>query len=227
MRLRPKQCTLALIIVAAFVGTASASAFAEGPKWLVNGVLLEAGKTVKALGKGSVFFAVLFGTTLRIECKSSVEKLTLIGGEPGKDEDVLQYKECVVTSDPEVCEVTPNITIEANTTLVYLVKKAGKWVSATKAEYEAAGEKALGDKLVGKGEEELLATFTVKSKPGMTCPDAISNGKLRGNYTGIVNGGLEFTSEIASNVKFVGHEAIPTGLLEYEGEEGQALSVDP
>ena len=71
-----------LLSAAAISGVATAVASAEGPVWLVNGVELEAGKTLNAVGKGTLFFSVA-GLSLRIECAKLVEKMVLKGGGPG------------------------------------------------------------------------------------------------------------------------------------------------
>jgi hypothetical protein len=212
---RKRQCVLALVVVCIASGLATAEASAEGPVWLVNGVLLKAGESINAVGKGTLFIVVP-GIKLRIECKKLTEKTVLKGGEPGTDEDKLEYSECVVT-EPAGCKVKQPIVLEANTTLKFLIKAAGKWKVATEAEWGAAAEKGFGDKFVGK-KEGVFSKVTVEG-----CADEGVFG-LSGNYTGLVNSGLEFISEL-DELKFGLNAATATGLLEYEGEAGQKLEV--
>ena len=158
--------------------------------------------------------------SLKIECKKLTEKMTLNGGGPGTDEDNLQYSECTVI-EPANCKVKQPIVLEGTTTLKFLILVGGKWTIATEAEWEKAATKGFGDKFVGN-KEAIISMVTIE---GALCP-APDRGtfNLTGSYTGLVNGGLEFISEL-DELLFAKKPAIATGLLEYEGELGQALSV--
>jgi hypothetical protein len=214
---RKQRYAVGLMAVLVLSGVGAATASAEGPHWLVNGVELKEKESVKAVGKGNLSFLVE-GLGLRIQCKSLAEKMTLKGGGPGTDEDVLQYKECVVV-EPANCTVKEPIVLETTTTLKYLIKPAGKWVIATQAEWEKAAIKGFGDKFVGK-KEATIGSVTVE---GAKCADA-GLYNLTGSYTGVVNNGLEFISEL-DELLFNKKAAIATGLLEYEGEAKQVLLV--
>ncbi len=202
------------LLAAAFAicGTSTAKAFAEGPVWLVNHKVLEAGQKAKAEGKGNLgFFST--GVKWKIECKKLAESMTVLGGEPGKDEDTLKYSECKV-AEPEHCTVTEPIVLEVNTTLVFLVRKAAgeKWKNATLAEWEKSAEKRYGDEFKARGKD--LTEITLS---GEKCTEA-GKWKITGTYTGIVNNGLEFTHE-SDNLKFGDgieeSEGFVTGFMEY------------
>lgn len=216
----------AAALVAAIVtgGVATASAFAEGPLWVVNGKKLEAGETRKAEGKGTLTFVA--STLLKIECGKLTEKMEVIGGDPGTDEDVLEYSECTVVV-PAGCKVKQPIVIEALTKLVYLAKAGGEWKVVTKAEYEAAGEKGLGDEFTAKKGGETLSEITLE---GCAREGVIT---LKGKYVGLVNGGLHFSKETGEKIKFSGTQGYVSGLMEYfivneAGEAtGESFAVTP
>lgn len=215
----------AAALVAAIVtgGVATASAFAEGPLWVVNGKKLEAGETRKAEGKGTLTFVA--STLLKIECGKLTEKMEVIGGDPGTDEDILEYSECTVVV-PAGCKVKQPIVIEALTKLVYLAKAAGKWEVVTKAGYEAAAEKGLGDEFTPKA-GETLSNITLE---GCAREGVI---KLKGKYVGLVNNGLNFSKETGENIKFGSNTGYVSGLMEYfivneAGEAtGESFAVTP
>jgi hypothetical protein len=216
MTSRKWQCLAALLAVTIAAGIATANAAAaEGPVWLVNGVQLLAGESINALGKGTLTFVVP-GIELEIRCSSLVEKTVLKGGEPGTDEDKLTYLECSAIK-PAGCKTTTEITIEANTTLLFVIRVAGKLKVVNQAEWGLAAEKGFGDRFVGKE----LGSFGKVSITG--CADE-GTFSLTGNYVGVVNSGLEFLSEL-DELKFGTSAGVATGLLLYEGEEGQALEV--
>ncbi len=192
--------------------------FAKGPLYKVNTVELKEGESVKAIGKGTLTILVA-GIGLEIKCTTLTEKMELIGGAPGTNADKLEYTGCKVEK-PANCTVVTPITFETNTILKFLIKNAGKWMVATEAEWEAAAEKGFGDKFWGKGAGELISTIKVE---GANCTDA-GTYELKGNYTGRVNNGLEFISEL-DHLTVNGKEAVATGLLEYEGEKGEKLEV--
>jgi hypothetical protein len=217
MSSRRQRCVVGLMAVFVVSGAAAAGAFAEGPHWLVNGVELKAGESVKTLGKGTIAF-VVNELKLKIECKKLTEKMTLNGGGPGTDEDNLQYSECAVLEPPN-CKVKQPIVLEGKSTLKFLIQVGGKWLAATEAEWEAAAVKGFGDRFVG-AKEAIIGVITLE---GAECKD-VGSYNLTGSYTGLVNGGLEFLSEL-DELLFNKKVGVATGLLEYEGELGQALSV--
>jgi hypothetical protein len=214
-----RRCVIGLTVVFVLTWVGTATAAAEGPLWLVNGVELKAGEKVKAVGGGTLFFEVAeFGLT--IECTKLTEKMTLIGGKPGTDEDVLVYTGCKVKA-PNGCKASETITLESNTKLKFLIKVGGKWKRATEAEWEAkpAAERGFGDEFVGKT-GGVIGTFT------LTGAECLREGRysLTGSYVGLVNNGLEFISEL-DELKLGTAKAVATGRLEYEGEAGQKLAV--
>jgi hypothetical protein len=203
-------CLLATAFATAAISTATA--FAEGPVWLVNGKVLEAGHKAKAEGKGSLGF---FSTAVKwkIECKKLAESMTVLGGEPGKDEDTLKYSECTV-AEPANCSTTEPIVIEANTVLVFLVRKAAgeKWKNATLAEWEKSEEGRYGDEFKSRGKDITEITLS-----GEKCEEK-GTWKITGTFTGIVNNGLEFTHE-SDNFEFsdglLKGEGFSSGFMEY------------
>lgn len=214
---REQRCILGLVAAFTLCGAGAATAQAEGPHWLVNNVELKAGESVKTLGKGTLTFFVN-ELKLKIECKKLTEKMTLDGGGPGTDEDNLQYSECTVV-EPANCFVKQPIVLEGLSTLKFLKQEGGKWKIVTEAEWAGAEVKGFGDKFVG-GKEAIISVITLE---GAECVDKGSYN-LTGSYTGRVNGGLEFLSEL-DELLFNKKAGVATGLLEYEGELGQAISV--
>lgn len=207
---RKQLCTAGLLAVFVLGTVGAASAFAEGPVWEVKGKVLKAGEQANVTGKGFLaFVTTVLGKNLKIECKKLDDEMTLKGGEPGTDEDRLKYSECKVT-EPSGCKTAEDITLETNTTLVFLIKSAGKWVTAKQAEWEAAGEKGYGDKFVGK----VGGVITTVEVTGCALEGEY---ELKGSYTGLVNKGLEFISELDS-LTFGTAAAVATGFLEYEAE---------
>jgi hypothetical protein len=226
---RARLFTVGLLAAAFAMGAVtSATALAvEGPTWLVNNAKLEAGETRKADGKGTLSFVV--NTVLKIECGKLSEKMNVLGGEPGKDEDSLAYSECTVVI-PAACKAKEPITLETDTTLVFLVRAAAgeEWkTAATKAAYEAGAEKRLGDEFKPKV-GETIGTITLE---GCASEGAY---KIQGSYIGIVNNGLEFTKESSNNkIKMAGKAGYVFGFMEYAivngaGEAtGEAFGVSP
>jgi hypothetical protein len=218
---RRHRFAIALAVATSALGVATATAYAEGPVFLVNGVKLEAGKTVNADGKGTLFFtATPFGVKVEITCTELKEKMLLKGGEPGTDEDKLEFSKCTV-GKPANCTVKEPILLESNTTLQFLIGGLGAWKVANEAEWNAAAKKGFGDKFVGKGAEETVTEVTLE---GANCALKGKPFKVSGNYTGIVNNGIEFISEL-DNLTCGGKPSVATGLLEFVGTEGQKLAV--
>lgn len=213
---KAKLLVIGSLAAYALVGLAASPALAEGPVWLVNGKELKAGSSVEADGKGYLFFQVN-GLEFTVECKKLTDTMGIKGGAPGTDSEHLEYSECMVVEKLPTCTADEPISVESETTLVYLIRKAAgeEWKAVTEARWEEAiikGEQyAFGDEFKPKAG----SFFTVKvlSKEGQICAVA-GEYTATGTYHGLVNFGLEFTKE-SSKLEVNGKEAFATGFIEY------------
>jgi hypothetical protein len=107
-----------LALVAVFVASVAASAVAQaqtGPVWHVNGSKLEAGKT-KAItdknvaGKEAKLAGEIAGAKVVILCATVKSTGILIGGNPGKDQETIEFSNCKVEGQPN-CVVTVANTV--------------------------------------------------------------------------------------------------------------------
>src|SRR4029077_10626755 len=190
----------------------------EGPIWLVNGVELKAGETAKTEGKGVLTF-VVNGLGFTVACEEMTDSTTLIGGDPGKNEDHLQYKKCMVAEKLTKCKVEEPIDVESNTKLVYLLRKAvgEAWKSATENEWLKGPEKGEQQGFGNEFTHEAGKPFCkvkIEKVGAEVCPEE-GVYEATGAYGGVFVGPglLEFTKE-TSALLVNGKEAFATGLIE-------------
>ncbi|HEV3323551.1 MAG TPA: hypothetical protein VG147_15315 [Solirubrobacteraceae bacterium] len=155
-----------LFVLLSAIGLLATSAVASartGPVWHVNGVKLAAGETRLIRGEnfaGSLvkLKSTVLGTAVTIYCSAAKIEGKLIGGNPGKDEETIEYSSCSVEGAAG-CEVTLGRT-KASTELGYESSTSSQIVEV----YNAAGA---------------FTTVTIKKRSGETCLLTLNTTEVR------------------------------------------------
>lgn len=226
---RLRLVVLSMLAALAVSAVGASATFAAGPQWEVckevaagTGVYEDAFCSKPGGGKewewvaltpfqeetllsagGPFELETVIGVAITIECEEQVGEALIFGTQPGSDSDEMFFVKCALFGVAG-CEVVEPIVVESAVTILrFVVRRGGKWVPVTEAEYLAAPGKGelreLADEFKpGVGKAGVLATIEIKK--------CLIAGKyqVKGTTLGLVNNAtesLEFEGPETSSLK--------------------------
>jgi hypothetical protein len=163
-----------LALTAVFIASAAASAVAsaqEGPVWHVNSKTFLAGEKASFTGENytgttATMSTTVLGKKVTILCKAFATEGLILGGNPGKGEGSIEYKECGLEFEAKL-STSCVVTLEKTKVLAELDHLLG-------------GEEPkpiLVDFYPASGSP--FSKLTIKSKEGESCPFTLSATEIK------------------------------------------------